>query len=150
MVGHPEAIRMVLLLGKVSDRKKAAWYTWLCWCTKDTAAHACLVPSQLGNTISPLPPCIWTNGIFSLSPTGTLPTFIAFCPKGLTFYFISSDILHLINHVIIKCHLVILLLRPSAPLKSHCVTDTWKHCGCPGWLRGGTGGLNSTVIIFFA
>lgn len=78
-------------------------------------------------------------GFFSLSPTGTLPTFIAFCPKGLTFYFISSDILHLVNHVIIKCHLVIVLLRPSAPLKSHCVTDTWKHWGALGGSEEGQG-----------
>lgn len=64
------------------------------------------------------------------------------------FFFISSDIWYIINHVIIKCHLVISLLRTSAPLKFYCVTDTLECWGCPQWLWGGVGGQNSTVIIF--
>ena len=145
---HLEVIRMVLLLRKVSDRKKTAWCTWL-----RSQRQQQLMPVWLHHgQVTPfllLLLAFRQMGFFLYLPLGTLPTFTAFCLKGLTFYFISSDILYLVNHVIIKCHLVILLLTPSAPLKSHCVTDTWKRWGCPGWLRGGAGGLNSTVIIFF-
>lgn len=82
-------------------------------------------------------------------PLGLFPTVTAFCPTGLTYYVTSSDMWHIINHVIIKCHLVILLLRTSAPLKFHWVTDTLERWACPAWLRGGGGRLKLDWDHFF-
>ena len=77
---------MVLLLGKVSDRKKTAWYTWL---RSQRQQQLMLVWLHHGQ-VTPfllLLLAFRQMGFFSLSPTGNTSYFHCILPEGANILF---------------------------------------------------------------